>query len=816
MSLTLVASAPANAASVTPSSAAAQPVTTPQHPARGVTPQKDTSGSKTDYARVCGAPKAGAAACLALLRTNVKAHKGITPDVTPSGYGPGDLQSAYNLPSATAGSGATVAVVDAGDDPTAEADLGVYRAQYGLPPCTTANGCFEKVNQEGQQGNYPPSVSGWPTEESLDVDMVSAACPNCHILLVEANSALVTDLGASVDEAVALGAQYVSNSYGVSESTSELQWDAYYNHPGVAVTASAGDYGYGVLYPAASQYVTAVGGTTLTRDSSVPRGWDETAWGSNGGLGTGSGCSAYEPKPSWQTDTGCANRTLNDVSADADPNTGVAVYDTADQGGWLVVGGTSAASPLIASTYALAGTPTSAYPNSYPYADPSALNDITSGLNGTCTPAYLCTAGSGYDGPTGLGTPDGVAAFSGGPHGDVTGQVTDASTGDPIAGAQVSTDGGTTVTGADGDYTLILPVGTYNVTAADYGYASQTADGVAVTQGASVTENYALTALPTTTLSGKVTDGSGHGWPLYATVTVADTPGAPVYTNPYTGRYSITLPQSATYKLQVTPVTAGYQTVDATLRLGTTAKTRNVAVPVDASACTAPGYAFSYQGMPMETFDADSLPTDWTQINAPGTGRFWSHETLTAGVGPNNAGGTGGDEFANAFNSGGGAMDSSLASPAISLSGVTSPIVGFDTSYTGAFSTDIADVDLSLDGGQSWTNIWEQTAGASGPTQITGPIQISIPQAAGQPDVQIRFRAQAPNGGGLWWAIDNVYVGTRGCAPTPGGLIAGVVTDANTGQPVDAARVSSVSAPSDSGITATTPQNPNLRACLRT
>jgi Ricin-type beta-trefoil lectin domain/IPT/TIG domain len=372
--------------------------------------------SKPDYKAACTThPAPGYAACLALIRTNVPSHKGVSPFVTPSGYGPAQLQAAYNLPSSTAGSGATVALVDAYDDPNAEADLAVYRSQYGLPACTTTNGCFQKVNENGQASPLPPTEppgDDWATEESLDIDMVSAACPLCHIDLVEADSNSLTDLGTAVDAAVALGAQYVSNSYGAGDFSGEASDDVYYNHPGVAVTASAGDSGYGVSYPAASPDVVAVGGTSL---NSTGSGYTETVWGSSaGGEGTGSGCSGYEAKPSWQADSGCTDRTDNDVAAVADPNTGVAIYDTYDQGGWLVVGGTSASSPLVASVYALAGLPSSgSYPAQYVYEQHNAsnINDVTSGANGTCTPAYLCTGEVGYDGPTGWGTPNGVSAF---------------------------------------------------------------------------------------------------------------------------------------------------------------------------------------------------------------------------------------------------------------------------------------------------------------------------------------------------------------------------------------------------------------------
>jgi len=368
-------------------------------------------GANHSAHRVCGRPAAGQAACEAWVRD-------VTPQATPSGYGPSDLRSAYNLTtSATAGAGQTIGIVDAYDDPTAFADLGVYRSQFGLPAlasCTpstiksSTTACFAKSNQNGGT-SYPRTNGGWAQEISLDLDMASAICPQCNILLVEASSASLTNLGTAVNTAVTLGAKAVSNSYGGSESSSETSSEnTYYNHPGVAITASSGDGGYGVEFPAASRYVTAVGGTSLSK-SSTARGWTETAWS-----GAGSGCSGYVAKPSWQTDSGCAKRTVADVSAVADPNTGVAVYDsTSYQGrkGWLVFGGTSVASPIIASIYALAGNASSLSYASSIYSHASSLYDVTSGSNGSCGGTYLCTAVSGYDGPTGLGTPNGTGAF---------------------------------------------------------------------------------------------------------------------------------------------------------------------------------------------------------------------------------------------------------------------------------------------------------------------------------------------------------------------------------------------------------------------
>jgi len=393
----------ATGASAVPTSAALAHVTGHLYPVPG----------HHDYAAACATATAGHVACMALVRTNVNAQpSAVHPDAIPSGvgYGPSQLQSAYALPSSSAGSGQTVAVVDAFNDPNAASDLATYRSDAGLPAC--GSGCFSVVNENGQTSPLPTSAgtTGWDVEESLDIDMVSAICPQCHIILVEANSASDNDLGTAVNAAVNLGAKYVSNSYGGSESSSDTTFDTeFYEHAGVAVTASAGDSGFGVEYPAASQYVTAVGGTSLSTASNT-RGWSETVWS-----GSGSGCSTVDPKPSWQTDTGCSRRTNNDVSAVADPNTGVAVFDTFSQSGWLEVGGTSASSPIIASVFALAGTPASGtFPSSYPYKHTSNLFDVTSGSDGSCSPAYLCTAQAGYDGPTGLGTPDGTAAFTSG------------------------------------------------------------------------------------------------------------------------------------------------------------------------------------------------------------------------------------------------------------------------------------------------------------------------------------------------------------------------------------------------------------------
>jgi subtilase family serine protease len=364
----------------------------------------------------CAKAVAGHARCFALIRTDAPARMAaaLADDANkpPPGFGSADLEAAYRLPIAD-GAGQTVALVDGYDDPTAASDLATYRAKEGLPACTTANGCFTKVNQEGQTGNYPQADGGWAVEISLDLDMVSTACPRCHILLVEGNSSLVTDLAAAEVTAAKLGAVAISNSYGLSEFGGMQAYFADYHPAGAAVVASSGDAGFGpAQFPAVAPGVTAADGTSLYKSNITKRGWVEHAWS-----GASSGCSAYVKKPAFQAKVSphCTMRTVADVSSDADPNTGVAIYDTTPnpyglKPGWLEIGGTSVASPFIAAVIALAGNaPT--FHTARLYSHGADLYDVTVGSNGYCGGDYLCTARKGYDGPTGMGTPDGTGAF---------------------------------------------------------------------------------------------------------------------------------------------------------------------------------------------------------------------------------------------------------------------------------------------------------------------------------------------------------------------------------------------------------------------
>ncbi|MCX4530836.1 carboxypeptidase regulatory-like domain-containing protein [Streptomyces sp. NBC_00841] len=764
-------------------------------------PSPTASGDHPSH-RVCGAPKhAAQMACQALERDDVKVPKAqLASGTDPAGFGPAALQSAYNLPSSSGGAGQTVAIVDAFDNPNAEAELAVYRQQYGIPPCTTANGCFKKVDQRGGT-SYPAADSGWSAEIALDLDMVSASCPNCHILLVEADDNSVGNLGAAVNKAVALGAKFVSNSYGANESPDELTDDAqYFNHPGVAITASSGDSGYGVSYPAASPYVTAVGGTSLVKDSST-RGWSETVWN-----GAGSGCSAYEAKPSVQSDTGCARRTVADVSAVADPNTGVAVYVA---GAWHVYGGTSVSAPIIASVYALGGTPApGTLPNAFPYAKPSALNDVTSGSNGACGGSYLCSGRSGYDGPTGLGTPNGVAAFATGPHAVVGGTVTDSAGGAPIAGARISAGDQSTTTDAAGHYQFSVRPGTYDIQVLKFGYVSKTFPAVTLADSQSVIENASLTAKARVKVTGRVRDASGHGWPLYAAVQVKGEPTSTVHTDPATGRYSINLPTDDSYTLQVDAVYPGYQQTGQDVTVAESDLSQDFGVKVDAASCDAAGYTVRYDG-DTESFEGASdatPPAGWTVVDNKGNGQTWRFVTSdpATGAAGNHTGGAGQFAIIDSYKYGtAGSQDTSLVSPVWDFSNLTTPYLSYHNDYHGKYGS--ADVDLSVDGGTTWQNLTHWTSeNRYGPRTE----RVDLPAAAGKSTVQIRFHYSSSFS--YWWAIDDVFAGQRTCAPTPGGLVTGQVTDKNTGEGVAGAKVVSTDKPADGATTVATSDDPAL------
>lgn len=361
----------------------------------------------------CPPPAPGQVGCLSEILVNARTDEPVVaatgsepPGVAaPQAGSPAFLQAAYDLAglSATAGTGDTVAVVDAYGDSNAEADMAHYRATFGLPACTSASGCFQRVDENGGT-NYPAdptgSNAGWITETSLDIEAVSALCPHCSILLVQAATSGSSDMFAAEATAARLGAKQISNSWGGSEFSGESSLQSTFTFSGVAVVASAGDAGYGdTEWPSALPTVTAAGGTSVTA-SGTSRGFSESAWS-----GAGSGCSPYVAKPGWQTDNACARRMISDISADADPETGLLGYDSYD--GSFLAGGTSLAAPLVAAYYALVGGGAGVGSAAWDYARAPLLNDPVGGASGSCATSYLCQGVIGYDGPTGIGSPSG-------------------------------------------------------------------------------------------------------------------------------------------------------------------------------------------------------------------------------------------------------------------------------------------------------------------------------------------------------------------------------------------------------------------------
>jgi hypothetical protein len=365
-------------------------------------------GSSAHADPVCH-PAPGEIGCHALVRTT---NGAIHVDATPQGFGPADLQAAYRVLYA-ASTTPTIAVVDAYNYSALESDLGMYRAQFGLPTCTIANGCLRIVNENGQPSPMPPDAPAnddWTVETALDVDMASAACPQCKLLVVLASSTQLSDLVPSQRTAVQLGATVVSDSWGGVDTANHPVTEPYFDHAGVPTFVSAGDDGYnqggmGPHYPSTSAFVIAVGGTRLVRDGSA-RGWSEVAW-TNGG----SSCSTAIPKPAYQPASPCAFRAASDVAAVADTASPVAVYN-ANHGGWIEVGGTSASAPLVAGMVAASGLAPQVSAAWFAQ-HASLLHDVTSGTNGSCG-SVICNAGPGWDGPTGFGTPD-MTALTGMP-----------------------------------------------------------------------------------------------------------------------------------------------------------------------------------------------------------------------------------------------------------------------------------------------------------------------------------------------------------------------------------------------------------------
>jgi hypothetical protein len=388
-----------------------------------------------------------------------------------------------------------------------------------------------------------------------------------------------------------------------------------------------------------------------------------------------------------------------------------------------------------------------------------------------------------------------------GPHGDLTGTVTNSSNGDPIAGALVSTSNGSTTTDAQGHYSLTLPTGTYDVTFSAFGFVTETVSGVTITDGGTTTVNAALDPAPMVTLSGTVTDGSGHGWPLYTRIEIEGRPGGPIYTDPVTGDYSVEIPANATYSIKYTATLPGYEVVVEDVPVFGSNTDHDVAIPIQAT-CTAPGYRFNFTEALSQNFNSGTLPPGWAVTDEIGNGETWAFND--PGGRGNLTGGDGAFAIIDSDRFGPGhTQDTSLVSPSIDLSAASTPVVRFNEDYL-AWPQDVAvDVDVSIDGGTTWTNAFHNLVSRRGPRVNT----VQIPTAANQPDVKIRWRYRTTFG--FWWEVDNAFVGNRSCDPIPGGLVVGNVFDTNSGSGLNGATVTSNDRPAEKGTTEATPDDPN-------
>ena len=404
-------------------------------PAAAAGPGADVAWSHQDV-HICN-PATGQGACTSIahvLYANGLQYHAATPaqlqaaaraaaSISFSAVG---IRAAYGI-TGTGDPSRVIAIVDAYDDTAAYSHLSTYRSAMGLPPIqscslntltglssSAGSPCFIKVNQSGGT-SLPSANSGWSNEIDLDLQAASAICPMCSLLLLEASSSSFGNLGAAATTASTTPhVVAISNSFGTQGDVAQSAYPAWNNAatPGIAVMAAAGDLGYGTSFPASSTKVIGVGGTTLAVSSTTGARTGETAWSS-----TGSGCSSYNAAPSWQTNSAvwqaqglsgspCGSmKAVSDLSADADPNSGLQIYTTySGKTGWYVFGGTSLATPIMSALYAMQGGYASELAGQYAWASTTPYYDVTSGSNGSCSPSILCNAGYGWDGPTGLGS----------------------------------------------------------------------------------------------------------------------------------------------------------------------------------------------------------------------------------------------------------------------------------------------------------------------------------------------------------------------------------------------------------------------------
>ncbi|GAA1138857.1 hypothetical protein GCM10009583_05630 [Ornithinicoccus hortensis] len=562
-------------------------------------------------------------------------------------------------------------------------------------------------------------------------------------------------------------------------------------------------------------------GTTLPSNDPFGEEWQE-AWNASGIFGvfangnSGSACNTSGSPGSRAINYSVGNYTSSHVIAPSSsrgagqdgvikPNIsapGSNVRSSVPGNGYASYTGTSMAAPHAAGAVALLWS-----------GAPSLVGDIDATralLNGTAidTEDLQCGGTAENNNVFGEGRLDVLAAMEEAPTGDtgtLTGTITDASTGDPISGAAVHISGDIErdlTTNDEGKYNALLTAGDYDVDVSAFGYGDDSATATVVAEE-TTTQDFALEPAEAGTISGTVTDASGHGWPLYAAISIEGTP-VQAFSDPETGEYTVEVPAGTTYTLKATAQYPGYtvgsEEVEVTPDAAANA-TVDFGLTVDSESCTAPGYQHVTEGV-SETFDGTEVPDGWTVTDDADSGSVWVFDD--PGSRGNLTGGEGGFAIIDSDNAGSGVtQDTSLVSPSIDMSSLSDPVVGFKHDYNAFLGAgESGSVEVSTDGGSTWTTLESYTA------DTRGEVVLPAPDAAGESDVQVRFHYEASYD--YWWQVDDVFLGNRACEPIEGGLVVGNVYDLNTGDGIVGASVTNLDNEDEKGVTAATEADENL------